>query len=193
MIDSARRIPVYFGITGLDFRLSRDSVERILWASFFPFAAICAMLTNLSLDLYFGTPVSDPLSPEPVDWQRVQNATETLSVLLPYVSLAVLLFLSISRWNRAEATWMLAIGGLLVFSAVVSGAATAGIRAVELDSIRQFELRIFTWTRWTIDFALLAIGYLFIAHRGLAPSQRRREPRRSKEPARDAEDEEAGF
>ena len=175
-MDYAGRISHYFGITGLDFTLTDESRERILWASFIPFALLCAMLIDLSLDLYFGRPAF-PFHGPPEGWQRVQNASRAISGLLPFISLAVLFLASISRWSRAEASWMLAIGVVLIVAAVAAGAATTAIRVFALDSTKLFDLRFYTWMQWTQNFGLLAVGYCFIAYRGLAASQRRRAPR----------------
>ncbi len=191
MIDAARRARDYFGVTGLDFRLNRQSRERILLASFFPFALLCAMLINLSLDLFFnrlfaGVTV-DGARPDlpPEGWQRVANVTDTLSTVLPYISLASLFLAGISRWSRSEASWMLAIGAVLIMAASAAGAAATAIRAFELDSAEQFDLRIFTWTRWAVTFGILGVGYCFVAYRGLAASQRRQAPTPREQPAED--------
>ncbi len=176
-MDYAGRIRHYFGITGLDFRLTEESRERIVWASLLPFALLCAMLIDLSLDLYFGRPSSPLFDLPPEGWQRAQNASITLSAVLPFVCLAVLFLAGVSRWSRAEATWMLAIGAVLASAAVLAAAATTAIRTFELDQLRQGDLRVYTWMRWTQSFAVLAAGYGFIAYRGLAAGQRRRAPR----------------
>ena len=181
MIDATGRAWSYFGVTNLDFRLTKDSRQRILSVSFLPFVVLCAMLVNLSLDLYFGRAAS-PFNLPPEGWQRILNASDTLSGVLPFISLAVLFLAGISRWSRAEGSWMLVAGVGFIIASLAAAAVATAIRAVELDSAKQFDLRVYIWARWAANFGMLAVGYCFVGYRGLAASQRRQAPRRRERP-----------
>ncbi len=84
---------------------------------------------------------------------------------------------------------MLAIGAVLIMAASAAVAAATAIRVFELDPNKQYDLRLLTWMRWAQNFGVLAVGYCFVAYRGLAPSQRRQGPRRREQPAADTDQE----
>lgn len=173
MIESVHRAGRYFGITGLDFRLTKDSRRRILQMSILPLALLGAMLIHLTLDLYYD-PATPPFGTMPERWQRIMNLTAVLSSVLPPVCLAALIFGGIFRWGKAEGSWLLLTGASLIVAGLAAALAASAITAIELDPLERNHLRAYTWASWASNFGLVGAGYCFVAYRGLAARPARR-------------------
>jgi len=154
----------YLGIDGLTF--SPISRRRILLASALPLFDIVVLGFDLYIDLRFGTyglfAFSDEAS---AVWQRIGLVTFTLKNFLTTLAVAVLFLLALGRWGRAEGSWMLLIGSILVVAAILFAIAAVATAALGLDN--SLEFRSNTWSGWAARLSLLAFGYFFIALRAL--------------------------
>jgi hypothetical protein len=174
--ESARSI----GVRGLSLRMSGGRADRIIWASVLPFILISLMLSLLALSFVFGNrPLFEGVDfhdNDPVVWSRLYWIASGTRESLLFISLAVLVLHGISRWSRAEASWMFVIGATLLLGAGIFAALTISLFVI-FNSFDAFDLRAGLWREWAATLGLLSAGYFFVAYRGLSRPGRGSRPR----------------
>lgn len=162
MTEAIDRASDYFGMPELSFHLDRRSRDRLFTVSFFPFMAVAMVFIDLYIDVFQGDSVTGPSEA----WRTVSRVAETINGVALVTSGAILFFAALSRWTRDEASWMLATGVAMTALAIVLGAISAVILATtEGDFVSDW--RPYFWLRFATVFGALAVGYFFVAFRGL--------------------------
>jgi len=106
------------------------------------------------------------ISSEP--WHRIYRAAYGLH-LLSAVAVAVLFFAGLGRWSRAEGSWMSVMGAFLAIVAGCVGFSAVVIETAIDDPDVLLDLRVhFVWFDIAQTFGLMAIGFFFLAYRGLS-------------------------
>lgn len=172
------RIARSVGIRGLEFTLTEGDKTRLLYASILPSILLAANLIGLALDIYYGDELVFvgggsgffPGGPVPEFWQRVYNIAEILSGV-GVIALAGLFIAGIPRVSRGVGSWA---AGIAMLSLAVAGCFMAGaafvLGVLELPSDTIQDLRVHLWVSWSHDAGLIAVGYAFLAYRGLSDS-----------------------
>lgn len=157
------------GIGELTFGLDPEARRRLLLASALPLSQILILAVDMYINLRFDTYgyIGSSGGDIPDGWARLGVFTFTANQFVAYLALGVLFMMTIRGWTRTEASWMALMGTCLVLLALGFGVAGIGMSAV-FNAKDAFELRAFTWGHWAGRFALLSIGYFFVAYRGLS-------------------------
>jgi hypothetical protein len=167
------------GLPPLDFDLDEHSRGKIMRASILPAAALVAQIMTMLLEFEYSSYELlgfEGVHDAPDVWQRVYQLAWDVR-FIQYVSLASLFGAGLYRWTRSEGTWSLVIGMILAAVALVIFCGVASIQFVTQDSVVTFE-GLTSWLSLSATCGLLAIGYFFLAYRGLAsPTPRRRQRR----------------
>lgn len=164
-------------------RLNLKSRRRVVWVSVAPATIIIAVLAHTALSIVYdsGELVGGPFGyGAPFLWQRVEAVSQAL-MTLEIPALALLFAAGLQSWTRNEGAWMLLIGTVLLGVALVCGAFVVGAYAV-LNRADVDDVRVHLWMNIAGSFALMAIGYFFLAYRGA--SEPARPPRKMPEPHR---------
>jgi hypothetical protein len=179
----ARRI----GMPRLDFEIDEYSRGKIMRASILPGIVLAAELVAVILELYYspgelGTPPGFFGAPE--IWQRVWALAGNIR-FGSTLAVACLFGAGLFNWRRAEGTWMflVAVTFSLVGLVIVIGLASTELVTGDEDPLGAF--RTFSVWRLAGTLGLLAIGYFFLAYRGLADRGRTPVRRRSRIPPSD--------
>ncbi|HSP54006.1 MAG TPA: hypothetical protein VLS25_00330 [Dehalococcoidia bacterium] len=160
---------VYFGSARAPMRLSPEARRRVLWTSVAPAVVVLAVLIRTALSILYdagelfdyGGEIGHGSAPFLV--RRLYTVSTVLRTL-QFVALALLFATGLQRWTRAEGSWMILIGTALAVIAVVCGAFVVGVYAVHGRA--DDGLRTELWIEMASDFALMAVGYFFLAYRG---------------------------
>jgi len=154
----------------LTWRLDDDSRRRLMQAAALPAVVILAMLIRIPLE-YVYSPAELYLLDEfdaPDLWQRLYRAATTLNILTP-VAVAVLFLAGLRTWSGPEGSWMLLAGGVLATIAIAFGVLVTFVLTATGDSDVIYDLRVNTlWRDIAQTFGLLAVGFFFVAYRGLS-------------------------
>ena len=157
----------YLRPLNLEWRLGGASRRRVIFASFLPALVIVAELVRTIMFYSFSWAelIGRGISSEP--WHHIYVAVNNLH-LLSAVAVAVLFFSGLGRWSRAEASWMFLVGTLLAIIAIVLGFLAILILTALDDPDLILDLRLqFLWPDVSQTFGFLAIGFFFVAYRGL--------------------------
>jgi hypothetical protein len=159
----------YIRPLNLEWRLGERSKRRLMQAAALPALVIAAMLARAVLEYAYGPGglVADESgAPEVV--LRFYRAVGGLDLLTP-AAVAVLFLAGLRSWSRAEGSWMLLTGGLLAATAIVLGVLITLLASATTDFDLLYELRVFSlWPDIVDTFGLLAVGFFFVAYRGLS-------------------------
>lgn len=154
---------VYFGSARAPMRLTPKARQRVLWTSVAPTVIVVAVLLYTALSIIY--------SPDelfgygaPLLVRRAFTVSRVLQSL-EFLPLALLFAAGLQAWTRAEASWMILIGTALAAISIVCGAFVVGAFAV-LDPDDVDDVRADLWMNIASSFALMAIGYFFLAYRG---------------------------
>jgi hypothetical protein len=155
----------FIGPLKLTWNLDNQSRRRVIQASGLPAIVIVALIVRAFLEYSYG-PGDLQGAPELV--QGLYRAVIGVDILTP--AAVALLFLSgLRQWSREQGSWMLLIGGLLATIAIAFGALVTLVYTAGADFDTLYDLRVFTlWPDIVDTFALLAVGFFFIAYRGLS-------------------------
>ena len=157
----------YIRPLNLEWRLDEGSKRRLMQAAALPAVLILAILARALLDYAYGPDVLDDGFGAPELVQGFYRAVYAVDALTP-AAVAVLFLAGLHRWSRAEASWMLLAGGLLASVAVAFGSMYTLLIAVTEDQAFLYDLRVDLWYDITQTFGLLAVGFFFVAYRGLS-------------------------
>jgi hypothetical protein len=149
----------YLGVGELRFDLSARERRNFRIASTMPTAAILAVTTRLVIDV-LGVDYNDEF------WDRLATTLLVVEQPLILLGLAALFIFGIGPVTRSQGSWSFVITTFLIFAGFSAGLyATAGFAVLPDEDIRDF--RLYFAQFFAIDFGLLAIGYAFVAYRGL--------------------------
>ena len=157
----------YLRPLNLEWRLGGASRRRVILASFLPALVIVAELVRTIMFYSFSPAelIGRGISSEP--WHHIYVAVNNLRVLSA-VAVAVLFCSGLGRWSRAEASWMFLVGTLLAIIAIVLGFLAILVLTAIDDPDVILDLRLqFLWPDVSQTFGFLAIGFFFVAYRGL--------------------------
>jgi len=178
LIERLHRLAPLFGIRRFDFHLSIEERDRLIALSLLPATAVVLVIVAfLSTEL---GPHSGRLNLT-VDWSgRVLSAAYYGSQALTLAATASVFFAALGRVTRSIGSWAAVAACAL---AVVSFASAAFVFFVALDSsdifggVVRYNARV--WEQLAYVTGHLAIGYAFLAYRGVsAPAPRRSYGRR---------------
>lgn len=181
-MSAFQSIALRLGLPPLDFNLDEYQRGRIMRASIVPAAVLIAHVTRILLEFEYSSLELlgvDSVHDAPNTWQRVYQVAWDVQYI-QYLALASLFAAGLYRWTRSEGTWSLVIGVTLAIAAFVVFCGVASIQLVTQDSAIAFG-GLSSWLSLSGACGLLAIGYFFLAYRGLAsqtPPRRRRRIRR---------------
>ena len=165
------RIARLLGIRGLDFTLNAADKDRLVYASLLPLILFAGILVALAIEVVYGQEQAYGLDRDAVGaWQRIHAVAGVLESITPLV-VAGLFIAGIARVSRGVASWsaLIACGLLLLAGLLFMGTAVA-YGVVNLTYEETEDLHIFKWSFWAYDAAFVAIGYAFLAYRGLSGS-----------------------
>ena len=160
----------------LDLRLDSRTLTWLLWASLFPLVVLLCLGTRLYVDVEHNSLLESPST----TWQQVDIiAYSAFTFGLP-LSVAVLVFIGVRSLDRRVGSWALVITGILLVLSVGFGMSSVVIYATHTPQQNTFDgapdtltkLRPQTWVQFSDAFGFLAIGYAFLAYRGLNIAQR---------------------
>lgn len=174
---------VYFGSARTPMRLTPKARQRVLWTSLAPAVIILAVLVSTALSLIYSSAelAGGPFGfGAPLLMRRLYMVSRVLQTL-EFLPVALLFAAGLQAWTRAEASWMILIGTALAAVALVCGAFVVGAYAV-LDPEDVHDVRAELWMNIATSFALMAVGYFFLAYRGASEPTRR--PSKVAEPHR---------
>jgi hypothetical protein len=175
-------------LTGLplDLEIDEHSRGKIMRASILPAIVLSAAITKFMLQIAIeGVAFSAGDAPRD-EWERLHRVVNEAGHL-QYVALAWLFAAGVFQWSRQEGSWMFFVALTLAAVSLISGVALTLIYLL-FDDLRRiyFDLRAPSFESLTVTTGLLAIGYFFLAYRGLAsqpPPRRRRRIRRPQPPS----------
>ncbi len=158
---------VYFGNARAPMRLSPEARRRLLWTSLAPGVIVFAVLISTALSIiYSSNELADGSfgsGSAPFLVRRVYTVSRVLQTL-EFLPLALLFAAGLQAWTRAEGSWMILIGTALAATALVCGAFVVGAFAVL--GWDDHGVRTDLWMNIAGSFALMAVGYFFLAYRG---------------------------
>ena len=162
----------FIGPLNLTWRLEDRSRRRLIQAALLPGVVILAMLMRIPLEYLYSPSELFQLDEfgAPELWQRLYRAVATLDVLTP-AAVAVLFLAGLRRWSPSEGSWMLLVGGVLAAVAIAFGCLLAFVLTITDDPEVIYDLRAqFLWRDIARTFGFLAVGFFFVAYRGLSAS-----------------------
>ena len=168
MLAYFTRVADAMGIRGLDFRLGDRARDRLMWANVPAAALFLALMVETSIQLSQGDPSLG--ANWSMGWQRTYVFASSADVWLLPLAIATLFLASLMPWRRAEASWLFLAGAVLIPIALLFGIIYAFVITFQ-DSEPFQSLHPRLWGHWAYSAALLAVGYLFAAYRGLQPAQ----------------------
>jgi hypothetical protein len=154
----------------LIWQLDERSRRRLIQAAALPALLIVAMLIRIPLLIVYSPAELADLDEfgAPELWQALYRLLTTLDILTP-TAVAILFLAGLRAWSRAEGSWMLLVGGLLATIAMAFGVLYALVLTVTDDQEVLNDLRVnWLWYDITQTFGLLAVGFFFVAYRGLS-------------------------
>jgi hypothetical protein len=164
----------FFGIGRLDFRLTKGDRRRLLYASALPALVILCDLILFLLQSFKGIPYTRNPSADFGSglWWHIHSFTSVIEPALTPLSVGLLLMFSIYPVSRPQGSLAFAIAA--AFLALSAGFAILSAFPTTLyDANESFKIEI-DWYAvnsrlFAQDFGFLAIGYAFLAYRGLSP------------------------
>jgi len=159
---------VYFGSARAPMRLTPEARQRVLWTSVAPAVIIVAVLVYTALSIIYsrGELADGPFGGNAPFLVRRAYTVSVILMTLEFLPLALLFAAGLQGWTRAEGSWMILIGTALAATALVCGAFVVGSRAVL--GWDDHGVRTDLWQNIAGSFALMAIGYFFLAYRSAA-------------------------
>ena len=167
-IEQAQRLAPLFGVAGFDFRLSTQDRNLLIAISLLPMLVLTLVFVNLAIEVI--GPGSGRTFSLVDDWEgRLIGATYNGTTALAYAAMASVFVGALGRVSRPVASW--AAVAACAFAAV-SFVAGCFIVFVALDDatpflgVHRYYARV--WERLANVSGFLAIGYAFLAYRGLS-------------------------
>lgn len=164
MTDRIRRTFGHLGISGLVLHMNRGERDRLLWASLVPFVAIVNVMAQSATTTAFDFESRD-------EWvTRIYFFTSAVEGALVVAAVASLFLLGIGSISRAQASWALLLASTF-FVAAISGGIFSGLPyLVKDDNDPSFFTGWYSMEIRNTAYVLgsLAIGYAFLAYRGLS-------------------------
>lgn len=175
MRERLPRIAALFGLTRFTFRLSSRERDWLIYISILPLLVIAAIAFELYIRIHSGN-----LNQLLADNYRLYAVSQTIASLALPISVAILFVAGVAPVSRPMASWTALLASILILIALVSGAFVTvvilGSPASSLDPSRYYSD---VWRALSYSCGFLAVGYAFLAYRGLSrpPSWRLRRVR----------------
>ena len=166
---------VYFGNAGAPMRLSPEQSRRVLWTSVAPAVIVVAVLVYTALSIIYGRDELYDFGGEfghgsaPFFLRRAYTVSQVIQAF-EFIPLALLFAAGLQPWTRAEGSWMILIGAALAAIALACSAFVIGTYAVLGRDEHGFRTDL--WMSMASTFALMAIGYFFLAYRGASAPEK---------------------
>jgi hypothetical protein len=176
----ARRL----GIRGLDLEssLSVGDRDRMILVSVLPAVSIILLFVALAMDIGFDSRSFDFNNP-PDEWAtRIDNAATYAATFLSRLAVAVMFLAGVRPATRQLGSWATVFAGALLVAAVSSAAFVVFVYLDTSANALAFDrYYLFTWEELATMTGFMAVGYTFLAYRGLSapePGRRINERRR---------------
>ena len=155
----------------LSWVVDQASRQRLIMASVLPAFVVVAQLIQVTLSYAF-SPDELYYAAESRGagefWERLNRAAEVVVLTLLPLAVAVLFLAGIFRWSRSEGSWMFLAGaGLAALAALFGVLATVTYVATE-DFELISDIGADVWPDIARTFGFLAVGFFFVAYRGLS-------------------------
>jgi hypothetical protein len=168
MRERLPRIAALFGLTRFTFRLSGRERDWLIYISILPLIVIAAIAIELYIRIDSGNLT------QLGDTYRFYVASQVIAALAVPISVAVLFVAGVTPVSRPVASWAALIAFVLILTALVSG---AFVTVVVLGATASFDLNRYysdVWRTLSSACGFLAVGYAFLAYRGLSRPPTRR-------------------
>ena len=171
------RIAAWFDIRALDFRLSRVDRRRLVLVSSLPALVLVGDILLFYLQAFHDTPfpaestLLDGTDPGTSTWERLYHFASGMQTPVVLIAVALLFVYSIAAVPRSQASWALVVTVNMVCLSFVLALLSALPRSLADSSsaIRDWYVQISAGLAFHLGF--LAIGYAFLAFRGLSVRQ----------------------
>ncbi|HEV8574257.1 MAG TPA: hypothetical protein VGR43_06055 [Dehalococcoidia bacterium] len=159
----------FIGPLDLTWRLDDRSKRRLKWTCALPAILIVALVIRIVIEYsYAPEDLRSDESGPPELVQALHRAATSLDLLTP-AAVAVLFLAGLRSWSRVEGSWMLLGGGLLATVAIAFVALITLVYTATTDFNVLRDLRVLIlWPEIAQTFGLLAVGFFFLAYRGLS-------------------------
>jgi hypothetical protein len=176
MLQRLPRIAALFGLTSFTFRLGRRERDWLIYISILPLLVIAAIAVELYIRIDLGN------ATQLGDNYRFYVASQDIPSLALPVSVAVLFVAGVAPVSKPVASWAALIASVLILIAFVSGAFVTivdlGASASRFDPTRYYSD---VWRTLSYACGFLAVGYAFLAYRGLNRTTQLPRPRKVRE------------
>lgn len=158
------RAAAFFGIGRLDFDQTEGDERRLIYASALPLLVIVGDIALIMLQLFKSTPYDTDYT---TWWWSYVFITTVQGPLLPAAIVGLVLF-SIYPVNRPQASFAFVLTLLLLLVGTALGLLSAILRVVIQNPASEKTWLASIWQAFAYDLCFLAIGYAFLAYRGLS-------------------------
>jgi cytochrome bd-type quinol oxidase subunit 2 len=156
----------YLGVGELWFEMDQPEKRRFRAACVLPFLAAAALLATFLIDVF-----REPDYETYDFWDRLYSFASTVQVPFTYVGVAGLVVLGIGRVTRGQASWALAVALLLILSGITAGMYASLLPFVLSATADATDYHIGTAITLSWQSGILAMGFAFLAFRGLRDSE----------------------
>lgn len=154
----------YLGIGELSFDLDDHQGRALRMISVLPGLALLALLATFLLDIaHDPTPVASYGF-----WDRLQTVAAFLQTPLVYIGLAALIVFGIGRVSYELGSYAFAVAAALIAGAFLTAVYASMLYLFLPIRTDPGDYYLFTATRATFVLGVLAVGYSFLAYRGLS-------------------------
>ena len=170
------RVAAFFGIGPLEYRISRSEARRVAMASALPalvlicdlILALLQIVKHIPLD-YGSSSLRDADYGTSFWWHLFNLSNATQEVALPF-AVALLFAFSIHPVSRGAGTLAVVISTLLLTVGVALGLISAIVPGLygRFSRAPESDWYVHIWTQISLACGFLAIGYVFMAYRGLS-------------------------
>jgi hypothetical protein len=163
------RVARTFGIRGLDMSLTGPDKDRLVLASILPLLLLAANVAALLIEVAYGDRalVGSYSNEGTVWWARVLSVAAIVksSTML---AVAGLFIAGIAPVSRGIGSWAALITfGSASLAAVLVVATCLAVGVFVLNGEDMQDFHVYDWPGWAYDASALALGYAFLAYRGL--------------------------
>jgi hypothetical protein len=144
--------------------------DRMIVVSLLPVLSIALLFVSLIMQIGFdGSQFSFDPDDAPPDWpRRIDGAASYAAGFLSLLSITLLFIAGTRDTSRQLGSWAAAFGGLMIITA--AGSAAFVVFVYLETSANSFDIDkwyVYTWAQLAYITGLIAVGYAFLAYRGL--------------------------
>jgi hypothetical protein len=159
-----QRIADFLGAGRLDFDQREADERRLIYASALPLLVLLIDVGFLLLQALKDIPYR---ATDYGNWWRLYVFLSTISGPLLVASVVTLILFAIYPVTRPQGSFAFLLAILLLICAAALVLFAAIVRAAEISGSAETDFLAPIWQNFGYDFCFLAIGYAFIAFRGL--------------------------